>query len=244
MTPKRIEDLVLTAVTTPPSYVGIGEYVRVAFGDAYRPSPGKISQLVTHFGTMAGMILTDPRVTDRFDEACCDELFAGRRPVLTVVEPASLAIGAVELSYHRDGEDWQVVLERFANLRYVSSDLGTGLHAGIRRCTQILRHHPDFWHLLVRPLSRITRRLEAMLDRAWDREREALAQHQRPKGRGKLYTPTVERIRREVNALFDRLEHYYQGLEVLFDAFDPIVDEPGAPRLRTPQEADARLNEA
>lgn len=241
VTPERIEDLILTAVTTPPSYAGVGEYVAVAFGKEYRPSLGKVSQIVTEFGTTAGKILTDPRVTDRFDEACADELFAGRRPILTVVEPASLAIGAVELSPRRNGEDWQVVLERFRNLRYVSSDLGTGLCAGIGLCLEILRHQPDLWHLLIRPLCRITRSLEAELDRAWDADREAIAQNQRSKGQGKLYAPTLARIHREVAAQFDRMEQYYQGLEHLFRAFDPIVDELGAPRLRSRQEAGALL---
>ena len=244
VTPQRIKDLVLTAVTTPPSYVGIGEYVKVAFGTKYRPSVGKISHLVTQRGTRAGLILTDPLVTDRFDEGCVDELFAGSRPILTVVEPASLAIGAVELSDHRDGEDWQVVLERFRNLRYVASDLGTGLGAGISLCPQILRHHPDFWHLVVRPLSRITRRLEAHLNDAWDRERKALEQQKLPKGKGKLYAPTVARIRTEVEHQFDRVELYYQGLEQVLEAFDPIVDTPGAPHLRTREEATALLERA
>jgi hypothetical protein len=244
VTPQRIENLVLTAVTTPPSYVGIGEYVQVAFGEAYRPSVGKISALVTQFGTTAGKILTDSRVTDRFDEGCADELFAGRRPILTVIEPASLAIGAVERSDHRDGADWQGVLEQFGNLRYVSSDLGTGLRAGIGLCAHLLRHHPDFWHLVVRPLSRITRALEAQLDQAWDRERKAIAQQQLPKGKGKLYTPTVERIRREVSEQFDRMERYYQGVELLWEAFDPIVDEPGTPRLRSREEAERLLERA
>lgn len=244
ITPRRIEDVVLTAVTTPPSYAGVGEWISAAFGSAYRPSPGKVSQIVRHWGTKAGLILTDPRVTDRFDEACCDELFAGRRPILTVVEPASLAIGAVELSDHRQGEDWQAVLERFGNLRYVSSDLGTGLRAGIRLCLQIVRHHPDLWHLVVRPLSRITRSLEAQLERAWEAERQALAQSQRPKGQGKLYAPTLARIRQQVAAQFDRMELYYQGLEQLFTALDPIVDEPGAPHLRSRKEAEALLAEA
>lgn len=40
VTPERIENLVLTAVTTPPSYAGMGEYVAVAFGKKYRPSLG------------------------------------------------------------------------------------------------------------------------------------------------------------------------------------------------------------
>lgn len=244
VTPDRIEDLVLTAVTTPPSYTGIGAYVAVAFGQQYRPSPGKISSIVTQFGTTAGKLLTDARVTDRFDEGCADELFAGRRPILTVIEPASLAIGAVERSDHRDGADWQVVLEQFGNLRYVSSDLGTGLRAGIGLCAQILRHHPDFWHLVVRPLSRITRSLEAQLDKAWDQERKAIAQQQLPKGKGKLYAPTVERIRREVSEQFDRMERYYQGVELLLEAFDPIVNEPGAPRLRSREEAEELLERA
>ncbi len=244
VTPERIENLILTAVTTPPSYVGVGEYVRVAFGEGYRPSVGKISEIVTRFGHTAGQILTEPAVTDRFEEGCPDELFAGRRPVLTLVEPASLAIGAVELSDSRAGEDWQVVLERFAHLRYVASDLGTGLKAGIGLCPQILRQQPDFWHLIVRPLSRITRRLEANLDQAWEQEGQAIAQHQRPQGQGKLYAPSLVRIQQDVADQFDRMERYYQGIEHLFEAFDPILDEPGAPRLRRPEEAQALLTQA
>lgn len=244
VTPERIEDLVLTAVTTPPSYEGAGEYVEVAFGQTYRPSIGKVSQIIRHHGQRAGRILTEPAVRDRFDEANADELFAGRRPVLTVVEPASLAIGAVELSDSRYGQDWQVVLERFDQLRYVSSDGGTGLKAGIGLCAQILRHQPDIWHRVVRPLSQITRRLEAHLDKAWDQERQAMAQHQRPKGEGKLYAPSLSRIKQEVADQFERMEVYYQGVEQLFEVFDPIVDEPGAPRLRTRDEAQVLLRQA
>jgi len=244
VTPQRIENLILTAVTTPPSYVGVGEYVRVAFGEGYRPSVGKGSDLVTRWGHTAGQILTEPAVTDRFEEGCPDELFAGRRPILTLVAPASLAIGAVELSDHRDGGDWQVVLERFAHLRYVASDLGTGLKAGIGLCPQILRYQPDFWHLILRPLSHLTRHLEANLDQAWDGERQAMAQHPRPKGQGKLYVPSLTRIQQEVATQFDRMACYYQGIEHLFEAFDPIVDDPGAPRLRRPEEAQAILTQA
>jgi len=184
ITPQRIEDLVLTAVTTPPSYAGVGDYVAVAFGGQYRPSVGKISDLVCQKGRRAGLILTDPQVTGRFDEGCVDELFSGRRPVLTLVEPSSLAIGAVELSDHRDGENWQVVLERFDHLRYVSSDLGKGLKAGVGLCVQIQQHQPDIWHRLVRPLSQITRRLEAHLDKVWQEEQQAILQHHLPKGEG------------------------------------------------------------
>jgi hypothetical protein len=244
VTPERIEDLILTAVTTPPSYVGVGEYVRVAFGEGYRPSVGKVSDLVTRFGHTAGQILTEPAVTDLFEEGCPDELFAGRRPVLTLVEPASLAIGAVEVSDSRAGEDWQVVLERFVHLRYVASDLGTGLKAGIGLCPQIRRQQPDFWHLIIRPLSHITRRLEANLEKTWEQERQAIIQHQRPKGQGKLYAPSLVRLQQEVADQFDRMERYYQGIEHLFEAFDPIVDEPGAPRLRQPEEAQALLTRA
>jgi len=244
VTPERIEDLVLTAVTTPPSYTGAGEYVAVAFGERYRPSVGKISQIVSRYGRKAGLILTEEAVTDRFDEANVDELFSGRRPALTVVEPASLAIGAVELSDSRHGKDWQVILERFGHLRFVSSDGGTGLGAGIGLCRHIFRHQSDLWHRVVRPLSRITRRLEAGLKKAWDEERQAMANHQRPKGEGKLYAPSLARIKQDVADHFDRMEHYYQGVETLFEAFDPIVDEPGAPHLRRREEALTLLAQA
>lgn len=244
VTPERIENLVLVAVTTPPSYEGIGQYIQVAFGEAYRPSPSTIHQRVTQFGTIAGRILTQARITDRFEEACCDELFAGRHPILSVVEPASLAIGALEWSEDRSGESWQVVLETFQNLRYVCSDLGTGLCGGIGLCAHIARHTPDFWHVVVRPLSRITRRVEAHLEKVWEDERKALALHRLPKGKGKLYRPTLTRIQQHTQAYFEQMERYYQGMETLLEAFDPVVEEPGAPRVRTPQEAQALLQQA
>jgi len=244
VTPSRIENLVLTAVTTPPSYDGIGEYVAVALGETYRPSGGTISALVATRGATAGKILLDRRVTDRFEEACCDELFAGRQPLLSVVEPSSLAIGALERSEDRGGESWQVVLEAFRHLRYVCSDLGTGLQAGIALSAHILRHNADFWHLVVRPLSRLTRHLEAHLERVWDAERKAGALHRLPKGQGTLYAPTWARIQEETGLHFDRMERYYQGVEALLKAFDPIADEVGAPHLRTKEEAYELLKEA
>ena len=40
------------------------------------------------------------------------------------------------------------------------------------------------------------------------------------------------------------MEQYYQGVETMFEALNPLVDEPGAPRLRTREEAQGMLSQA
>jgi hypothetical protein len=86
--------------------------------------------------------------------------------------------------------------------------------------------------------------LEAGLNKAWDEERQAIEKHQRPKGAGKLYAPSLARIKQTAADHFDRMEAYYQGVEAMFEALNPVVDEPGAPRLRTKEEARGMLARA
>lgn len=71
----RQEDFILTALVTPPSHEGISDWVATAHGEKYWPSLGKISQLNRHYGTVAGLILLDEKVTSRFKDALADEIF-------------------------------------------------------------------------------------------------------------------------------------------------------------------------
>ena len=96
ITPQRLERLLLTGIAEMLPYETLQTVVKVAYGPEYVPSVGHLSALVNHTGTIAGLILTDERVTSAFQAAACDEIFFHQQPILTVVEPETMAIGAIE----------------------------------------------------------------------------------------------------------------------------------------------------
>lgn len=119
----------------------------MSYGPQYVPSVGALSALVNHAGTVAGLILNSAKVTDSFQAAACDEIFFHQQPVLTVVEPNTMAIGAIEKSRDRTAESWQAVLSHFPKLRYVVSDLAQGLIKGVKLHGNLL-HQGDLFHFL------------------------------------------------------------------------------------------------
>ena len=119
ITPQRLERLLLTGIAEMLPYETLQTVVKVAYGPEYVPSVGHLSALVNHTGTIAGLILTDERVTSAFQAATCDEIFFHQQPILTVVEPETMAIGAIEKMGNRTANSWQAVLSHFPKLRYV-----------------------------------------------------------------------------------------------------------------------------
>jgi hypothetical protein len=235
---RRIEDFIITALVTPPSHEGISELVVAAYGEKYRVSTGKISQLTTHYGTIAGLILLDDRVTSRFQDGLADEIFFSRKPVLVVTEPASTAIGAIELSTSRDGDSWQQVLKRFPNLTLIVSDLAKGLRKGIKILPQQADHQGDSWHLF-REVQRLSRKLEATTSALLLEEEKA----RKKLKKGKIYRPTLQKVEAKVSANLEWMETYYQAVEKLVEAFDPIAeDQPGQFHLRSKADALIQLD--
>ena len=104
MTPERLERLLLTGIGEMLPYETIQTIVSVAYRPEFVPSVGHLSGLVNHTGTIAGLILNDERVTSAFQAAACDEIFFHQQPILTVVEPDSMAIGAIEKMGNRTAE--------------------------------------------------------------------------------------------------------------------------------------------
>ena len=96
VTPERLERLLLTGIGEMLPYETIQTIVSVAYRPEFVPSVGHLSGLVNHTGTIAGLILNDDLVTSAFQAAACDEIFFHQQPILTVVEPDSMAIGAIE----------------------------------------------------------------------------------------------------------------------------------------------------
>jgi len=81
--------------------------VEVGYGEEYVPSVGTLSNLVNHAGTIAGLILDSEKVKNSFQAAACDEIFFHQQPILTVVEPETMAVGAIKKSDDRKGESWK-----------------------------------------------------------------------------------------------------------------------------------------
>jgi hypothetical protein len=235
---RRIEDFILTALVTPPSHEGIRNLLAVAYGEKYRSSTGKASQLTSHYGTIAGLILLDNRVTSRFGNGLADEIFFSTDPILVVTEPQSTAIGAIELSTNRDGDSWQQVLKRFPNLESVVSDWATGLRKGVKILPQQVEHQADIWHLS-REINRLTRKLEATTSSLLQEEEKAKKKLQK----GKIDQPSLEKIEAKVSTNLEWMETYYQAIEKLGEIFDPIAeDQPGQFHLRTQAEALTQLD--
>jgi hypothetical protein len=235
---RRIEDFILTALVTPPSHEGIRDLLAAAYGEKYRSSTGRASQLTSHYGTIAGLILLDDRVTSRFGNGLADEIFFSADPILVVTEPQSTAIGAIELSTSRDGDSWQKVLKRFPNLESVVSDWATGLRKGIKILPQQVEHQADIWHLS-REVHRLTRKLEATTSSLLQEEEKARKKLQK----GKIDRPTLEKVEAKVSTNLDWMETYYQTIEKLGELFDPIAeDQPGQFHLRTQAEALTQLD--
>ena len=232
ITPQRLERLLLTGIAEMLPYETLQTVVKVAYGPEYVPSVGHLSALVNHTGTIAGLILTDERVTIAFQAAACDEIFFHQQPVLTVVEPETMAIGAIEKMGNRTANSWQAVLSHFPKLRYVISDLARGLIKGVQLSGHLL-HQGDLFHFF-RDVGRTTQQLERhrLLKEetdAWDKWCA-----------GRIYTPTLENVLAKVLAFLMQMEQYYQAIERLSLAFWPMMDNG---RLLTEKQAKRILAE-
>ena len=212
VTPERLERMLLTGIGEMLPYETIQTIVSVAYRPLNVPSVGHLSGLVNHTGTIAGLILNDERVTSAFQAAACDEIFFHQQPILTVVEPDSMAIGAIEKMGNRTAESWQAVLSHFPKLRYVVSDLARGLIKGVQLSGNLL-HQGDLFHFF-RDVGRTTqRRLLKEETDAWDKWCA-----------GRIYTPTLENTLAKINTFLAQMEQYYQTIERLSLAFWPIMD--------------------
>lgn len=219
ITPERLERFLLTSIGGIIPYETIQTQVEVAYGAEYVPSVGYLSSLVNHTGTVAGLILSDERVTEAFQAGACDEIFFHQKPVLTVVEPDSMAVGAIEKAPDRTGLSWLGVLSGFPKLRYVISDLASGLIKGIKLRGNLL-HQGDLFHFL-REVGWTTQRLERLFEQTLKQEEKAWDDW----CEGRIYTPTLERILAKVDTFLEKMEQYYQAIEKLSEAFYPITDD-------------------
>jgi hypothetical protein len=220
VTSQRVRDLSLTLTVLPVSYRDIRDIVALAFGEKYAPSEASLCEMVQHYGTIAGLILLDAEVTWKFSSADMDEIFFHQTPILTVVDPDSMAVGACERSEDRTGESWNSVLSRFPHLRYVISDEAKGIGNGVYLTDATMLHQKDLYHL-VSEISRTTRRLECGLGKLLKAEERAWQDW----AKGRIYIKTMEKTLATVDRQLELMEQYYQAMELLDFAFCSVTSD-------------------
>lgn len=152
VTPNRLARTILTLLM-PGGVSGrtIDDCLRVALDQGR--SPGFVSELLHTAGQRAGKILEavdhtplGPVVQAR------DELFAGREPILLMVEPGSLVITGLYAAADRDAETWGCVLlftqDRQVQIRGLAEDGCIPYAASCREASLDAAIQKDVWHPL------------------------------------------------------------------------------------------------
>jgi hypothetical protein len=223
ITSQGLRDLSLTLTVLPVSYRDIRDVIALAYGEKYAPSEASLCKMVQHYGTIAGLILLDGQVTSKFSSAGVDEIFFHQIPILTVVDPDSMAVGACERSQDRTGGSWNSVLSHFPNLRYVISDEAKGIGNGVYLTAgtpETILHQKDLYHF-VSKISGTTRRLETRLEKLLKGEEKAWQDW----AKGRIYIKTMERVLATVDRQLELMEQYYQAMELLDLAFCSVTSD-------------------
>jgi hypothetical protein len=212
-----------------------------------------IAKLIHQAGRKAREILEGLHLREHVVQAAADEIFAGQKPILTVVDPVSLALLDAVRSDHRRGQDWEAVLSRYPRLRRIASDCGTGLLRAIHQ--RGLEHQPDIFHGL-HELYASVRRLEALAHQAIERESVAIKGLQRAQRRDEDRRPAAQQLRhatrkaeqavrrfdlidwlaREIHAALEisdnASEAYLRQASAAIQTAIELLKELGVPRLR------------
>jgi hypothetical protein len=124
-------------------------------------------------------------------QAAADEIFAGRKPMLMLVEQESLCWVSGRLAERRDGATWAEELRHLPALVQLTRDDGTGLEKGLAQSNGARRRdgqrpvadQADHFHLL-REGTRALRRLQGQASRALEQAERAQKELERRARRG------------------------------------------------------------
>jgi hypothetical protein len=133
VTASRIVATALMLLLSPVSTRRAHAILVVAFGERFAPADNTLSRWVLKYGRLARKILSESGASLLIRYLAADEIYFHRKPVLGAIEPRSMAIAALERSQDSQGASWEIVFDKFPNLKLMSSDMGKGLLAGIDR---------------------------------------------------------------------------------------------------------------
>jgi hypothetical protein len=154
----------------------------ILLGPAAAPSRSRVHRWVQAAAKAAGALLK------RLDQAaktlvvvgCLDEIFFRRRPVLVGVEPTSLVWFLGTKAENHQGSTWLAALRPWTALKYVVSDAGTGLQAGIAQMQEDRRQNEqvplenglDVFHTK-QEAQRVLKILWSQVERLWEQAEAA-----------------------------------------------------------------------
>lgn len=106
--------------------------LRVLLGKS-NPSVAKMGRWTKAASDRATALLAvlDKHSRPLVQQAAADEIYVGGKPILMVVEQASLSWQSGRLAEHADGANWTQEFQRYPALTQVSRDAGTGLGKGL-----------------------------------------------------------------------------------------------------------------
>jgi hypothetical protein len=165
---------------------------------------------------------------------CLDEIFFHRRPVLVGVEPTSMVWFLGTKAENCQGSTWSAALRPWTALRYVVSDAGTGLQAGIAQMQERRRQAEgvplekglDVFHTK-QEAHRVLSILWSRVERTWEQAEAATraveqAQRQGQDARGPA--PRAGAAWKKATAAFRRYEEgeaAWERAEPALSAFRP-----------------------
>jgi hypothetical protein len=107
--------------------------LRVLLLETSSPSVAKMGRWTKAASDRSTALLTvlDEHSRPLVQQAAADEIYVGGKPILMVVEQASLCWQSGRLAEHADGANWTQEFQAYPALTQVSRDAGTGLGKGL-----------------------------------------------------------------------------------------------------------------
>jgi hypothetical protein len=204
--------------------------------EEHTPSVAQLGRFTQEAARRATALLAviDPASRPLVHQAAGDEIFAGHKPILMVVEQESLCWTNGRLAEHRDGPTWAEELRQLPALEQLTRDAGSGMAKGLeqvngerrRRGAPPIADQSDHFHL-VREGARAVRRLQGQAARALERAEQAQKELDRcaRQGRARTGRATVAGKRwRAAEAALDRWsaqEQAWQRVRTVLPLFTP-----------------------
>ncbi len=184
-------------------------------------------------------------------QAAADEIFAGRKPILMVVEQESLCWVSGRLAERRDGATWAEEFRHLPALVQLTRDDGTGLQKGLAQVNGARRRdgrrpvadQADHFHLL-REGTRALRRLQGQASRALERAERAQKELERRARQGQKRSGQASvagQAWRRAEAALDRWIAAERAWQQVREALRPFTP---AGELNTRARAEAVVAEA
>jgi hypothetical protein len=204
----------------------------IVLGTKSCPSRSTIHRWVQAAGKAAGKVL---KQLDRSCRVlvlvgCLDEIFFHRRPVLVGVEPMSMMWFLGKKAANHRGSTWFAELQPWTSLRYVTSDAGAGLKAGIARMQQFQRETNevplekglDVFHTK-REAQRALNVLWRRVERAWERADAADRALKQARWQGRSERKLTQQVNESWTKAFQAFR-LYEKKEAVWKRVEPALD--------------------